>query len=606
MPDNDLQQFIELLAACPSLSTLTGRELVIKDLKFAVPRSHGLTDKQDVAEIVRAGLNYRDGCARLWEIIKFYDGDTISTKNLTEYLQKTGRLSGASGNSQPAKHNMPFGGRETPLAELRRTLLDGGAAALVVTKGQGGVGKTSLAREYAYRHQTAYKLIGWLDANTSTSLMTGFLRLAKLLGLSELEDKKEEEIRRTVLEKLENTSDWLLIYDNADDPAQLKEWLPKVYTGHILITSRAQNWQYAKPLTVPLMSEDECLALLLEWLERPEWNDEKERETAAELCNELGYLTLAVAQAGAYIKAVGISIADYLTLFKQERLALFEEDDAQLADRKDKDNVATTYGLNVKKLEETNPAARDLLNLLAFFAPEPFRLELLKEAVDELPESIQTLVKSPLALNRATAEIRRYSLAAVDNGKISLHRLVGLAIRDRHLTEEGRRHWAATSIKLILTLYPNPDSIDYSDWSRCQELIEHANASANYALESKITQPAANVFNKTGLYLQQRANFTAARPLLERALTIREEDKVYPEVAASLSNLGTLLRDIGDYNAARPFYERALAIREKEFGVNHYFVSNSLNRLGSLLLDMENYNEAQPLLERALNIRRQT
>jgi hypothetical protein len=590
MSDTDLPQFIELLAACPSLSTLAGRELVIKDLKFAVPRSHGLTDKQDIAEIARTVRNYPDGCARLWEVINFYEGDTVSTKNLTEFLQQTGQLSGAATtSSQPAKHNMPFGGRdhrftgrETQLAELRRTLLDGGAAALVVTKGQGGVGKTSLAREYAYRHISAYKMIGWLDAETSTSLMTSFSGLARLLGLAGLDDTKEiskrliidaigskeldsfyktnpdtfntynemlrtlenelslleeqfipdkpyfllklahkyhlkfeeEVVRKVVLERFESLSDWLLIYDNADDPAQLKEWLPKAYTGHILMTSRAQNWQYAKPLTVPLMLEAECLALLLEWLERPEWHDEKERSTAAELCNELGYLTLAVAQAGAYIKAVGISVADYLTLFKEERLALFEEDDAQLADRKDKDNVAATYGLNVKRLEETNPTAHDLLNLLAFFAPEPFRLELLKNAIDELPESLAALVKSPLALNRATAEIRRYSLATIEDGKINLHRLVAMVIRERYLDMQNRKNWATNAVNVCLAFYPANDVETYFSGG---QLLNHAFACTSFADGLMVAESASNKLRRIATYIQNRPG---SLPLLAGSFTM--------------------------------------------------------------------------------------
>jgi tetratricopeptide (TPR) repeat protein len=610
MADIDKLKFAQLLQECPCLATLAGREQVIGELKLPVPRSQPATALQEATAIAATVLNYPDGIVRLLQIIRHYDGETIQTTALTEFLQKSGHLSSETAKKATTKHNLPFAardpkftGRETELANLRRTLLADGAAALVVARGQGGVGKTSLAREYAFRHLSGYTTVGWLDSETQTSLMTSFSRLAKLLNLPEVTVREEEVIRAAVLEHLTATDGWLLIYDNAEDERELQKWLPMPCTGHVLITSRTQRWDNAQPLTVPLLPEEECLALLLRWLERPHWQNPAEQAAATELCRELGYLTLAVAQAGAFIKNTGMSLAEYLPVFREMRLAVFEESDAQLADRPDEGNVAATYRLNVEKLEKANPAARDLLNLLAFFAPEPFRLELLKEAADKLPESLATTVKSSFLLGKATAELRRYSLATVEDGKITLHRLVGLVIRDRHLNAAGHEIWASAAAMVMWALYPT--GWKYENSQRCQELLEHALAAADYAFALEVGLEAVSYLSfAAGGYLQQRANYPAALPLLQRALAIDEQvyGPNHPEVASSLASLAGVLQAMGDYNAALPLLQRALAIHEQVHGANHPDVATNLNNLASVLKDMGDYNSALPLFQRALAI----
>jgi tetratricopeptide (TPR) repeat protein len=619
MTDFDKRRFAELLHLCPCLSTLAGRERVITELKMAVPRSHSASGIQDVTDIASTVLNYKDGISRLLDIIRHYDGNTKQTQALFEFLQKAERVSSQDAQLKPAIHNLPrrgrdrrFTGREAQLSELRRTLLAEKSAALIVARGQGGIGKTSLALEYAFRHLETYKTIGWLDAETPTSLMTSFMRLAQLLGVPEAAMQKEEFIRRAVLERLATTDDWLLIYDNAENESVVEMWLPTPCTGHIVITSRTQLWNIAHPLTVPTLPEEECLALLLAWLERSDWHSVDEQTAAAQLCLELGYLTLAVAQAGAFIFNTGMRVKEYLTLFRTTRLAPFEETDAntstiaKLAGLPDDRNVATTYHLNIERLEITNPAARDLLNLIAFFAPEPFRLELLKGATDKLPERLAATVKDQLLLSKATAELRRYSLATVEDGKITLHRLVGLVIRDRYLDATARESWASVAASILWELYPSP--YQYSNWPHCQELLEHASTAAYHAEKvadiEVVLVAAADLFDKTGIYLKQRANYVAARPLLEQGLSIREKElgPNHPDVASSLSNLALLLCDTKEYEQARPLLERAVSICEKELDIEHPYMTASINNLAALLRTMKEYSAARTLLERTLAI----
>jgi tetratricopeptide (TPR) repeat protein len=85
------------------------------------------------------------------------------------------------------------------------------------------------------------------------------------------------------------------------------------------------------------------------------------------------------------------------------------------------------------------------------------------------------------------------------------------------------------------------------------------------------------LLNRAAGYLCGRAAYSAARPLLERALAIREKalGPEHPDTATSLNNLAWLLQDQGDLAAARPLYERALAIREKALGPEHPYTKDT-------------------------------
>jgi tetratricopeptide (TPR) repeat protein len=71
--------------------------------------------------------------------------------------------------------------------------------------------------------------------------------------------------------------------------------------------------------------------------------------------------------------------------------------------------------------------------------------------------------------------------------------------------------------------------------------------------------------------LQLQSDLAGARPLVERALAIREKvlGPEHPDTATSLNNLAIILQDHGDLAGVRALYERALAIDEKVLGHDH-------------------------------------
>src|SRR5436190_18924623 len=94
----------------------------------------------------------------------------------------------------------------------------------VALHGLGGVGKTQLALEYAYAHQSDYNYVFWISAVDQARLLSGFCDIAKV-GLHAMPGKSPVDIAKSVLEWLRNLSDkWLLVIDNLDDITLIKDY----------------------------------------------------------------------------------------------------------------------------------------------------------------------------------------------------------------------------------------------------------------------------------------------------------------------------------------------------------------------------------------------
>ena len=85
--------------------------------------------------------------------------------------------------------------------------------------------------------------------------------LATELGCAE-PDAGVEAARDAVLAELRQRVRWLLIFDNAQTPADVAPWLPGG-GGHVLITSRQRGWdEVATPIEVDVLSRPESIELL--------------------------------------------------------------------------------------------------------------------------------------------------------------------------------------------------------------------------------------------------------------------------------------------------------------------------------------------------------
>ncbi len=517
----------------------------------------------------------------------------------------------------PAR-NRNFAGRQALLDELRNQLASGGAAVLtaatrqVAAYGLGGTGKSQLAIEYAWRWASDYSRILWVLAETPETLGRDFDALADDLRLFNSNKPTEQaKVIEAVRKHLTENPGWLLIFDNAREPRAVEHAVPRG-GGQVIYTSRYTAWgKYAVPLRVDVWPPEEAEQFLLQRAgAKGEEQDAPERRAAAQLAQELGCLPLALEHAAAYCEQSGLTLADYLPLFRERRLELFRpetlgggQDDAEMT------TVTTTWNLSLDRIhdDEKCPEATALFTLCAFFGPDRIPLEMVREGADYLPEPLSAALRNDLKVNRALAALLRYSLVAVEgSGKervLSVHRLVQEVTRER-LAEDEKNRWITAALQCVNRAFP-VNSDDVRAWPACGQLAPHADAVLHYAEPREIEREVtARLLSRRALYAQGRAEYPAAAPLLQRALAISEKalGPDHPDTASSLNCLAVLYRAQGRYEEAAPLYQRALAIREEALGPDHPYTATSLNNLAALYLSQGRYEEAGPLYLRALAI----
>jgi len=496
----------------------------------------------------------------------------------------------------PHNRNPNFTGREEHLASLKKDLSTGKPAALTqAIHGLGGVGKTQLALEYAYRNASEYDLVWWVRSEETATLASDYASLAKALDLPEKDAADQKLIIQAVKHRLEQIPKWLLVFDNAKDRADVNDYLPQWKTGHVLITSRNVNWRgTATPLDVKVLEHSESVDFLLK---RSGYTD---GEAADALADALGNLPLALEQAGAYMEATGRSLPDYLEMFTDCK--------SELWDRAEPppdypDTVATTWNIAFDEVKQISSTGADLLNLCAFLAPDDILVELLKDEAQHMPGSLAAVAGDPLAFDDAVDPLRRYSLVEINAGSISVHRLVQAVTRNR-LDEDERKKWAEAAVRIVDEAFPF-DSNDVGTWPVCSRLLPHALAAAEHAEALDVASDSTGrLLNQTGLYLKGRAQFAEAKEMVERALDIGEATygPDHPTVAIRVNNLGGVLRALGDLEGAKKMFERALEIGEAAYGPHHPTVAIRVNNLGGVLQDLGDLEGAKKMVERALEI----
>src|SRR5512135_1392410 len=484
----------------------------------------------------------------------------------------------------PYPRNPNFTGRETILTQLEAALAAGTPAALSqAIAGLGGVGKTQTAVEYAYRHRDQYRAILWVRADTETDLASGSRALAEVLGLPEKDESDSNEVVAAVRRWLGREPGYLLILDNADEPALVKPYLPPDPRGHVLLTSRAHNFDVLgvrKPIGVPVMMPNEALEFLLKRTGREESLDSAEQDAAWTLAEELGYLPLALEQAAAYMKEHEEAFSVYLDAYREERLKLLDEMGPVAGEYPE--TVRTTWKRSFDAVAAASPASIALLRLSAFFAPDAIPYELILEGASELGEPLAPALASPAggdhALNKLLTPLARHSLVRRDPGArtYSVSRLVQAVLLDE-LTAATRKDLAERAIKALNRAFPDTD---YATWPRCERLVPHALAAWGWIGSEDLRVPeAARLLNQAGYYLYVRARYAEAEPLYRRALAIWEvaPGRDHPDTAQGLNNLAVLLRIQGHlHGEAEPLLRRALVIRHKALGRDHRDTAISL------------------------------
>jgi hypothetical protein len=511
----------------------------------------------------------------------------------------------------PYRRNPFFTGRESLLKDLHDHLTATRTATLTqpqAISGLGGIGKTNIAVEYAYRHEPDYRAVLWVNAATRETVIADYVTLAAQLQLPEKEAPDQTITVAAVKDWLENTSDWLLIFDNADDLALVEDFLPVKGHGHLLLTTRAQApGTLARSIEVEEMDTQEGTLLLLRRAKvlapnAPLDQASLEDRTSAEaIVHAMDGLPLALDQAGAYIEETACGLVTYLERYQHQPIPLLQRRGVSGKDHPLP--VAKTWSLSFGQVEGQSPAAADLLHLCAFLAPDAIPEELMVEGARELTPPLQPLATTSSLLDEAIAILRRFSLLRRNpqDHTLWVHRLVQAILR-ASLSEHTQQEWAERTVRAVNQAFP---TVSFETWPACQRCLPHAHACADLITHYRLVFPeAADLLNQAATYMYDRGLYTEAEPLYQGALEIREQvlGAMHPDTAISLNNLARLYHAQGKYEQAEPLLKRALEIREQVLGAMHPDTAISLNNLALLYDAQGKYEQAEPLLKRALQI----
>lgn len=483
----------------------------------------------------------------------------------------------------PFPRNPYFAGRADELAWLRKALGGPGRRVAALLAGIGGVGKTSTAAEYAHLRRNDYRVIWWVEAETAEGRDLAYANLAAALRLPGWQSPKLEEVRAVVHQWLAEHDDWLLIFDNAEAPTDLKGWLPTNPAGHALITSRNPAWGvHAQKCAVTEWDAPTAAAFLLE--RTGDAND----SAALELAEKLGGLPLACEQAGAYIEANRVSLRTYIKLFDASLADMLDDG----ADADSHPSLSATVRLGLRSLADDSPLALAILRTLACFAP------------DDIPRFLLGKWRGAAsAVNKAVGLLLKLALLRGAEDKLSIHRLTQALVRAADPDRAASHAKAVLLLKNNLTGHPQTDA---HLWPTYAALFPHA-AALFTLLPDPPPEPraAGKVCNEFGLFLlNARGDYLAAKEWLTRAMSIGEAHLPAndPELATRINNLGAVLDELGDLDGAADCYRRALKIGEDTLGLNHPKVAIRVNNLGTVLRRQGDLAGAMGRFKRALRI----
>jgi len=529
--------------------------------------------------------------------------------------------------------NAAFTGRNDVLEKLREQLASSSQAVVLplALYGLGGVGKTQVALEYAHRYMADYDVVWWISAEQRELVNPALAELASKLGIRVGDSVTEAaQAAREALRRGAPHSHWLLIFDNADDPEEIAPFLPGG-PGHVLITSRNPIWsRVAEPVEIDVFSRAESIEHLQRRVPTLPTAD------ANLVAEKLGDLPLAIEQAGAWLAETGTTAASYVRELDSQLTSVLEL--SQPAEYPVP--VAATWRLSFNRLQAQSPAAARLLELCAFFAPEPISLQLLYS-----DEMIQTLVpldarlKERIVLGQLIRQITRFALARVDqsSNSIQVHRLVQAVIRSSLKTEDEREDARHEVHRILAGARPRQgDTDDPGNWSRYDWIWPHLGPSQAGDCDEEETRQLlidrvrylwkcgefeealgfgtrlktawdeglgeddrqtlylrfhlANVLRSQGRYAEARETDMGVLELQRRVLP-----EGHPHTLQTLGGLAGDLRGLGEYSDALAMDQQTYESLKDIFGEDHPSTLSAANNLAVDLRCVGDYDAARDL-----------
>ncbi|MEU5859932.1 tetratricopeptide repeat protein [Nonomuraea sp. NPDC047529] len=459
-----------------------------------------------------------------------------------------------------------FVGRHCAMGALRAAL-ESTAATGVISQalvGLGGVGKSELALQYADRHRHDYQLVWWIDAEAPAQIQAGLAGLARALTSATdsvaAAQATQDEAATWALTWLSVHPNWLVVFDNVEDAADIEPYLARLSHGHALITTRRDiGWQDLglTPLRLDVLDRQESIDLLSR---RIGPLPASEAELLHDLADQLGDLPLAITQAGAYIsRTPRVTVAKYLQLLKDAPARMHAAipaggDSARV--------VAKVWALSYQRIRTVDPLATDLLRLLACFASDSLPCSVLDRVndADDIAVGEALALLASYSLINLTLNLQGHSANGEQEERASVHRLIQ-ATTLAQLSDNERQAARDQAAALLQAALPeDPEAL--ANWPMYRRLVPHARAVLPF--DSPGLHCVRDFLTASGDY---RTALSMARQIHTHCIQMFGGDD--PGTLAAQHDIALCTGMTGDAASARDQFAVLFPIRERVQGSDH-------------------------------------
>jgi tetratricopeptide (TPR) repeat protein len=481
--------------------------------------------------------------------------------------------------------------------------------------GLGGCGKSALALEFAYRALTdrVAERVFWVPAMSRDSFELAYREIAASLRIPGTSDS-DTNINKLVKDTLsaDSSSSWLMIVDNADDPAvlqgivdgdvrsaRLSDFLPRSRRGAILFTTRsrkaAQTLTPNHVLELKDMSEAEARQLLVQRVTQEALLDDS--LAIEKLLSLLACLPLAIVQAAAFINSNETSASEYVSLFAHAgaETELFSEQFEDPSRYEGMEStIAKTWHISFAQIRRQDPLAADYLAFIACVD----RINVPQSLLPSRGSRVQQIKALGTLTGYAFITERQQTVQGAERERFfDMHRLVHIALVT-WLQEHGKRaDWVCTATNRLIDLVPYGGHERKEVWEPylphaihvvgCEDAVEEA-------MRASLLERVGRCQDSLGQYASAEASHRQELLLRKRVL-----GPEHPNTLTSMSNLAGVLNSKGKYEEAEAMNRQTLARREKVLGPEHPNTLTSVYCLAYLLASQHYYEESLALYERA-------
>ena len=438
-----------------------------------------------------------------------------------------------------------------------------------VLTGMRGSGKTQLAAAVAARcEEEGWPLVAWIHATSRKEILAGLYELALRIGIDAPKNIPLEVIVRRLLAQLRSAeaADRLFVFDNVENPDDLRDLIPEGAGVQVLITTM-HHLDWDGPgwlrLTVGAFDREQSVSLLCEH------TGDTDREGADRIADALGDVPVAITQAAATARQGGYSLSGYLDRLSHHPL---ESNISRLEGTHYPDAVgialAMAYEQVLEQLRSKHPQqeriAVSLLGALSLLAasgvPTHWLLRL---------DGDSDAVRDTLSFLKSAAILQESS----DGTKTIIHWLQGHVYRETYLNDQKKlgeaRRCAATLLGGIdVDRLENVEQRRDETHHLVEQIISVTSQEYSHSLfseprvSSKLTE---TLHDATSLGMSQLA--LCLTDSVTRACDALGPH--HPDTLASRNSLAGAYRDAGRLDRAIALYEQVLEDSIRFLGLDH-------------------------------------